>query len=301
MHNRALRRTIPVLSAILLFLFYINVFAQQTKVRDLKHSLWKITSKSNTVFLLGSVHVLKQDAYPLDKSIEMAYENSPRLFFEINLDEVDAQKLQQLTIAEGTYLDGRTIKDDLSKQTYEFTKKTLTDQGLSIEQFKQLKPWLLAITVESNELQRLGFDQSQGIDNYFYERAKKDKKKIDSFETAEYQLTILSDMPASMQETQLLQTMKDIGDVQNEVNAVIDAWKSGNEEALDTILLKSFQDYPDVYQRLITDRNKSWLPKIESLIGQKENTMIIIGAAHLVGKDGILAMLKQQGYQVDQL
>jgi uncharacterized protein YbaP (TraB family) len=301
MPNRAFRKTTIVLSAILLFLFCINVFAQQTKGLDRKHPLWKISSKTNTVYLLGSVHVLKQDAYPLDKSIEKAYENSPRLFFEVNLDEVDTQRLQQLTVAKGVYNDGRTLKDDLSTQAYEIAKKRLMDQGLNIEKFGQFKPWLLAMSIEVNELQRLGFDPSRGVDKYFYEKAKQDKKKIDGFETAEYQLSLLGDMPAGMQEAMLLQTMKDIDDVQKEFNVIIEAWNSGNAEALDTVLLKSFRDFPDVYQRLITDRNNNWIPKIESLIGQKENAMIILGTAHLVGKDGILAALKREGYQVEQL
>ena len=300
MPNRAFRKTISALSAILLFLLCINVSAQETKGHDRKHPLWKISSKTNTVYLLGSVHVLKQDAYPLDKSIEQAYENSPRLFFEINLDEVDAQKLQQLTVAKGVYHDGRTLKDDLSAQTYEFAKKRLADYGMNIEKFERLKPWLMAMSIVVSELQRLGFDPSQGVDKYFFEMAKKDMKKIDGFETAEYQLNLLGDMPAGMQEAMLLQTMKDI-DVQKEFNVIIEAWKSGNAEALDAVLLKSFRDFPDVYQRLITDRNKNWMPKIESLIGQKENAMIILGAAHLVGKGGILAALKQEGYQVEQL
>jgi uncharacterized protein YbaP (TraB family) len=301
MPNRTFRKTILVLSAIILFFLCINVFAQQTKGLGRKHPLWKISSKTNTVYLLGSVHVLKQDAYPLDKSIEQAYENSPRLFFEINLDEVDAQKLQQLTVAKGVYHDGRTLKDDLSTQTYEFIKKRLKDYSLNIEEFERFKPWLMAISIEASELQRLGFDPSQGVDEYFYEKAKKDKKKIDGFEVAEYQLNLLGDMPAGMQEAMLLQTMKDLDDVQKEFNVIIEAWKSGNAEALDALLLKSFRDFPDVYQRLITDRNKNWMPKIESLIGQKENAMIILGAAHLVGKDGILSSLKQKGYQVEQL
>lgn len=301
MPKRAFRKTILVLSAILLFLLCINVFAQQTKGLDRKHPLWKISSKTNTVYLLGSVHVLKQDAYPLDKSIEKAYENSPRLFFEINLGEVEAQKLQQLTVARGVYHDGRTLKDDLSAQTYKFVKKRLEDYGLNIEDFERFKPWLMAMSIEASELQRLGFDPSQGVDNYFYEKAKKDKKKIDGFETVEYQLNLLGDMPAGLQEAILLQTMKDVDDLQKELNVIIEAWESGNAEALNTVLLKNFRDFPDVYQRLITDRNKDWMPKIESLIGQKENAMIILGAAHLVGKGGILAALKQRGYQVEQL
>ncbi len=301
MTNSSLRKTIIILSVILLFLLRINVFAQQAKGVDRKHSLWKISSKTNTVYLLGSVHVLKQDAYPLDKSIEKAYENSPRLFFEVNLDEVDAQKLQQLTLTKGMHNDGQTLKDDLSAQAYEFTKKRLTDQGLNIEKFERLKPWLLALSIAASELQRLGFDPSQGVDKYFYEKDKKDKKKIGGFETAEYQLNLMGDMPAGMQEAMLLQTLKDIDNMQKEFNVILEAWKSGNAEALDKVLLKDYQDFPEVYQRLITERNKNWMPKIKSLIGQKENAMVILGAAHLVGKDGILSGLKQEGYRVEQL
>ncbi len=301
MPNRAFRKTISILSAILLFLLCINVFAQQSKENDRKHPLWKISSKTNTVYLLGSVHVLKQNAYPLDESIEKAYESSPRLLFEINFDQVDEQKIQQLTVAKGVYNDGRTLKEVLSKHTYELVKKRLAGQGLDIQKFERFKPWLLALSIEVSEMQRLGFDPSKGVDKYFYEKAKKDKKERDGFETAEYQLNLLGDMPAEMQEAILIKIMEDIDNVQKEVNVIIEAWKSGNVEALDTVLLKSFESFPDVYQKLVADRNKNWMPKIESLIGQKENVMIIIGAAHLVGKDGILAALKQKGYQVEQL
>ena len=151
------------------------------------------------------------------------------------------------------------------------------------------------------ELQKSGFDPSQGVDKYFYNKAKKNGKKIDGFETAEYQLNLLGDLPADMEETVLLQTMKEHDDIQKEIVAIIEAWKSGDADVLDTILLKSFKDYPGVHKRLIVDRNKNWLPKIESLLGQKENVMIIVGAAHLVGKDGVIAVLKQRGYQVEQL
>lgn len=301
MHNRPFRQIISTLSVILLLLITINAFSQQTKDHDKKHPLWKISTKTNTIYLLGSVHVLKEDAYPLDTSIEKAYENSQRLFFEVNLNEVNAQKLQQLTVDKGFYNDGRTIKADLSTETYELVKKHLSEDGMNVENFDRFKPWLLAMTIEVRELQRLGYDPRLGLDKYFYEKAEKDKKKIDSFETAAYQLNLLADMPAYMQEEMLLQTLKDIAEGEKELNMIFEAWKTGNAEVLDTDLLKSFRDYPEVYKRLVLDRNNNWMPKIESLIGQKENAMIIVGTAHLVGKDGILMTLKQKGYQVDQL
>ncbi len=301
MPARSLRRTSAVLAAIFLSLLCINAPAQHSEAVKGKHSLGKISSKSNTVYILGSVHLLKEDDYPLDKSIEDAFENSSRLYFEINLDTIDKEKMQQLTVAKGTYGGGQTLKDGLSNQTYEFTKKRLADLGLNIEQFERIKPWLLAVTMDMLELQKLGFDKSRGVDAYFYEKARKSGKKVDGFETAEYQLSLLGDMPAAMQETLLLQTMKELDEEQKEMTTMVKLWKSGDADALDAVLLKSFRDYPGLYKMLVADRNNSWLPKIESLIGQKENVLIIVGAAHLVGKEGIIALLRQKGYQAEQL
>jgi uncharacterized protein YbaP (TraB family) len=266
-----------------------------------KHSLWKVSSKTNTVFLLGSIHLLKQDDYPLDRAIESAYEKSSRLYFEVNLDTVDEQKLQRLAIAKGTQTNARTLKDDLSTQTYETARKHLSDIGLTIEQFSALKPWLLATTLVVGELQKLGYDPGQGIDKYFYDKAKKDHKSVDGFEMAEYQVGLFSDMTASVQEALLLQTLSEIHEIGLQFPAIITAWKSGETEALDSTLLKSFQEYPAIYKTLLSDRNRNWLPKILSLIGRGENCMVVVGTAHLVGADGIIAILKQKGYRVEQL
>ncbi len=301
MPGRTFRRSIAVLSGMMLFLFCFSAFSQQVKQPNQRHSLWKIQSKTNTVYLLGSVHVLKQDSYPLDDNIEQAYRQSGRLFFEMNLEEAESPRLQQLTMAKGTYRDGTSLKDDLSKQTYELVQKELPELGLSMEQVNRLKPWLLAMTLEMSKLQQLGFDPNQGIDKYFYDKARKNNKKIEGFETGEYQLNLLGEMPARMQEAMLLQILNDVNGVLKEIDSIVEAWKTGDAEELDKFLLKSFRDYPDVYQRLIVNRNKNWLPKIEALVGQKENVMVIVGAAHLVGKDGILAALKRDGFQVEQL
>ncbi|MGE5173482.1 MAG: TraB/GumN family protein [Betaproteobacteria bacterium] len=206
----------------------------------------------------------------------------------------------QLTIAKGVYHDGRTLKDDLSEQTYKYAKKRLPDLGLEIEKVETLKPWLLAMTFGISELQKLGYDENRGVDQYFYKKAKNDGKKVDGFETAEYQLDLFGDMPAALQEALLLQTMQELGEMPKVLAVLVAAWKSGDEAALDQVLLKSAKEFPDLNKALIIDRNKKWLPAIESLVGRQENVMIIVGAAHLVGKDGIIAALKQKGYQVEQ-
>jgi len=266
-----------------------------------KHPLWKVSSGTNTVYLLGSVHLLKQDDYLIDRSIEEAYENSSQVLFEVNLDTTDEQKIQQLVITKGTYTDARTLKDDLSNKTFEAARKFLSDMGMDIEQFKTFKPWLLATTLSISELQRLGYDPSQGVDKFFYEKAKKDGKRVDGFETAEYQLSIFSDMPVSVQDALLLQTMKELHDLGMQFPLIIEAWKSGDSQALSNILLNSFKEYPGIYKALLVDRNNKWLPKIQTLIGLKENSLVIVGAAHLIGADGIIASLKYKGYRVERL
>lgn len=301
MYIRNLRKSFAGLATFLLILLHTSAFAQQSPAAGPKHSLWKVSSKTNTVYILGSVHLLKQGDYPLDQVFEKAYENSQQLYFEIDLDNVDNQKLQQLTVDKGTYGSMQSLSQAISKQTYELAKQRLAGLGLKIEQFERLKPWLLATTIAVAELQKLGYDPGEGVDQYFYRKAKTDGKKVDGFETAEYQLNLLADMPARMQEEMLLQTLKDLDETSTQIAAVVDAWKAGDAVALDNLLLKSFKDFPDVYKTLVVDRNMNWLSKIEPLIGRKENVMIIVGAAHLVGKDGLIAALKQNGYQVEQL
>jgi uncharacterized protein len=266
-----------------------------------KHSLWRIRSKTNTVYLLGSVHMLKKDDYPLGSSIERAYDNSSRLFFEVNLDLVDQQKLQQLVISIATYTGTRTLKDDLSKQTYAAVQKRVSDMGLNIEQFNMIKPWFLGLTLSIGTLQKLGYDYHKGVDNYFYEKAKQDGKSIAGFETMEYQMGLFSVLPADMQDTMMLQTLKELDVIESRISEIVEAWKTGDADGLGSILLKSYQEYPAVHKAIVLDRNRNWLPRIQSLIGQKQNCMVIVGVAHLVGADGIIALLKQKGYQVEQL
>ena len=283
---------------------YPNSSSEQEKsVRDSskKHCLWKVSYGTNAVYLLGSVHLLKQDDYMLDWNIEKAYENSSRLLFEVDFDTIDEQKIQQVSITKGTHTDKKTLKDDLSAQTFEIARKRLSDIGLDIEQFKTLKPWLLATTLSVVELQRLGYDPKQGIDIYFYKKARKDGKRVDSLETAEYQLSVFSDLPVSVQDAMLLQTLSELQDIENQIPVIIKTWKSGDAEALVKVLLNSFQEFPGIYKTLLVDRNKKWLPRIQALMDLKENSMVVVGAAHLIGADGIIASLKQKGYRIEQL
>lgn len=250
---------------------------------------------------MGSIHYLKPQSYPLHQALEEAFKNSRKLVLEINLDSGDKDKGPQLMLMKGVYPGGKTLKDGVSEETYKLAEKELNGLGLDIKTFSQFKPWLVALTVAALKLQKLGFDPNHGIDRYFFRKAKNENKEIIGLETLEYQMDLFDGMAERTQELMLLQTLKDGGSTEQTLDAVVKAWASGDTNALDTALLQGIREYPEVYRKLILDRNRSWLPKIESYLSQNENYLVVVGAGHLAGKDGIIEMLKAKGYSVEQL
>lgn len=265
-----------------------------------KRPLWKIQSKKNVVYLMGSIHYLKPQNYPLDQAMEDAFKNSKKLVLEINLESADKEQ-QQLMLMKGLYTDGRTLKEGVSAETYVLAEKELKALGSDIRSFNQFKPWLVALTITALKLQRLGFDPNHGIDRYFYRKAKAENKEIAGLETFEYQIDLFDGMSERTQELLLLQTLKDVHAMEGVVDTIVKAWASGDMKTLDSVLLRSLREHPEVYQRFVSDRNRAWLPKIESYLSQSENYMVVVGAGHLAGKDGIIEMLKAKGYSVEQL
>lgn len=295
LHTRNLRKSLGLI-VVLYLLICINALAQADSK---KHCIWKVTSKTNTVYIVGSVHLMKEDS-KLDEIFEKVYKDSSRLFFEVDLDHMDQQKTLEITASSGLYPEGVTLKDRLSRQAYESASKGLSSLGLNIEQVENLKPWLISVTIAATRLQMLGYDPNRGVDRYLFNKARKDGKKVEGLETMDYQLNLFASMSDKMQEEMLLQTLKDLDEIESNVDSIMAAWKTGDTKKLEETLLKSFEEYPEMYKLLITDRNRNWLPKIESLLGQNEKSMVVVGAAHLIGKDGIIPALRQKGYMVEQ-
>ncbi len=266
-----------------------------------KRSLWRVRSKSNVVYLLGSIHYLKPQSYPLAQEMEAAFKDAKKMIFEINLESAEGGRAQQLMAAKGIYTDRTTLKDHVSPATYALAEKQLKELGLDIQIFNQFKPWFTALTVLALKLQAMGFDPGKGIDQYFFRKAKKEKKEVGGFETLEYQFSLFDGMPERVQESLLLQTLSGGDLTETAVDAIVKAWTAGDLQALETLLLQGLKEFPELYQRLIVERNRAWLPKIESCLSQNENYLVVAGAGHLAGKNGLIEMLTAKGYSVEQL
>jgi uncharacterized protein len=263
--------------------------------------LWKVSSKQNTVYLLGAIHLMREDGYPLNKSIESAYHDAQTLVLEINLDDASSSEAQALMISKGLYPAGQTLHESLSPKTYELVKKKTEELGLDIQQVNRLKPWLVTITLAAMQLEQLGYDSKLGIDKHFFDKAKADKKEILGLESIEYQVSLLEGMSSGNQEAALLETIQELDLFKKEFEDIIKAWSNGETQKLDELLLESFKDYPELLNQLIIQRNKNWVPMIDEFLNHKGNVLVVVGAAHLIGNKGVIEMLREKGYVIEQL
>lgn len=268
-----------------------------------KSFLWEVRSESNTVYLLGSVHFATKSLYPLKNTIRHAYQQSDHLVVEINPDVVPPEKMQALMLKRGVYTGGETLVSKVTKETYAQVDAQLKKSGMPIELFLKFKPWFVALTLTNLEVQRLGFDPAHGIDRYFLNQAK-GRKPILELESIEEQIALLDSLSDREQELFLLYTIEDLKSLEAQMNILMKAWVDGDTAAVESVLRKSIADRPElgpVYKRLIDERNRKMLEKIEGYLKTDRRCFVVIGAGHLVGKEGLVEQLRQKGYTVRQL
>jgi uncharacterized protein YbaP (TraB family) len=251
--------------------------------------------------LVGSVHLLTKDFYPLNPALERAYKDSDLLVEEVDIAELSGAGSQMSMLTRGIQPSSKPLDTVLSAATMALLSKKAQDVGLPIEALKQFKPWMIALTIEAMEWQKAGFDPELGLDKHFYNQAKADGKTVQALETIDYQISRFDEMPLDLQDHLLAETLKSIDTEQTSMSRLIESWRTGDAAAVERIVLKDLQQEPQLYQRLLVERNRNWLPKLEALFAQRTRAMVVVGAAHLVGPDGLVAMFRAKGYKVEQL
>ncbi|MBN2001476.1 TraB/GumN family protein [candidate division KSB1 bacterium] len=290
---------IKKLKIFVILLWLIGTVPSRTE--DNKHTIWQVKSNTNTVYLVGSIHLLKKDNYPLDLVYNKAFMDADKVVFEINPDSMAVPGIQFIMLGAALCDSGKTLQSYISEETSQLALEKTKELGLDLEGLKQFKPWFVATTITAQVLGRLGFDAQYGLDMYFAQKAKQSAKKMSGLETVQYQLNIFTQMSDDMQELLLRQTLEDMEIIETELGKIVSAWETGHLEALEEDLLASFTEYPQVYQSVIVDRNNNWLKKIDGFLQRKTNYFIVVGTGHLLGEDGLVQRLKKMGYIVNQM
>lgn len=283
-----------------IFLFLPSLSAQETTGAPSKSCLWKIESEKNTVYLLGSIHVLRKANYPLKKPIEDAFDDVRRVVFEIHLDSAEMMSTQMMILSKGMFDDDMNLQNSIDSTTYDRMRMKFEDFGISLGQMNRFKPWFAALTLTTLTMQKLGFDPMYGIDRYFFQKAKQTGKKISALETVGDQIQLLDELSKMNPKDLILQTLTELDFLGKEIDALVASWESGDTRNLENMVLRSFREYPEIYCKFIFQRNMEWLPKIQYFFTLEENVLVIVGAGHLLGEEGLISSLRQEGYTVNQ-
>jgi len=263
--------------------------------------LWKPTRGQGTVYLVGSVHLLTKDYYPLSPVLDAAFKDSDLLVEEVDLAEMTAPDNQLTILMRGMLPAGQSLEAVVSPATFALVSRRVADLGMPVEPLKRFKPWMLALTLLSLEWLKAGFDPDLGLDKHFYDRARTEGKAVQGLETLDFQISRFDEMTPNEQDRLLMQTLKELDTQRTSVTALADAWKAGDSSTIERIVLQDVRQEPLMYQRLLVDRNRNWLPKIEALFARRGRAFVVVGAAHLVGTDGLISMLRARGYTVEQM
>jgi len=267
-----------------------------------RNFLWKATSPSGgVVYLAGSVHLLTPEYYPLDPAFDEAFKASDVLVEELDMHEMQAANSQMAMLTRGMLPAGQSLDKVLSAETMSAVLKKFEELGMPLEPMKQFKPWLLSLVLQGFEWQKAGFDADLGLDKHFYDLAIGSGKQVQGLETLAFQLSRFDEMSTELQDRLLSETLKELETTKTSFTRMADAWKSGDIPTIEDLVLKDLKAEPQMYNRLLIERNRNWLPKIEALFSRQKPAFVVVGAAHLVGSDGLLQMLKAKGYKVEQL
>jgi uncharacterized protein YbaP (TraB family) len=291
-----MRHTSRRIAALLALVLLLTAQAAQAKTFG-----WKATGKGGTIYLIGSIHVMSESFYPLNPALEAAFKDSDLLVEEVDLAEMLDPTAQLSMLSRGMLPSNTSLDKVVSPATLTLVQKTVGDLGTAGAPLMRFKPWMLAIALQGMELAKIGFNPALGLDQHFYDQAQTTGKGVQGLETVDFQISRFDGMTPEQQERMLVETLKELATETAMVGKLGDAWKAGDVAAIERVALADLTSDPVIYQRLLVERNNNWMPKIEALFARRGRALVVVGAAHLVGPDGLIAKLKAKGYSVEQL
>jgi len=263
--------------------------------------VWAVRGAHNIVYLAGSIHMLPAGDAALPPGFDRSYADSARLVMEMDLGKFDPMEAMSWMMDHGTLPAGTNLRGVLGEQRYGRVSAAATGLGLPMSALDSLAPWVVGIEITDLAYEHEGYDPEQGVEEQLVRRAEKDGKPTAGLETLPEELSSLTDLSNADQIRMLDQTVDDLKDLKSEMRDVTSAWRRGDATRLAALLSSEYNSFPSLYKPLVTDRNRRWLPQVEELLRAHDNSMVLVGALHLVGQGGLLELLRKKGYVITQL
>jgi len=287
-----------VILALAMLLLVPPMSAQEPVADEAMTFMWRAQRGGTTVFLLGSVHAMREDSYPLPPAMEAAFDSVEKLVFEVDLDDLGSAAIQML--AAGT-LDGEeTLEEIVGPATWTRLMIHVEKTSFPAGMFQRMKPWMAAVTITALAMTEAGYLSSAGVDAYFSRRAEEAGKERIALETVEFQVGLFADLTAEQSLAFLRYSLIDLETVIPELDELSANWRAGKVAAVEALMAEGFDEFPELLDKMVTDRNRAWMSPIEELLAGDSNAMVVVGALHLVGEDGVVNLLRKKGYTVER-
>ena len=283
----------PHLLSLLLLIFAFSAQAEAP--------LWKIENGGKHLFIGGTIHLLTPSDYPLPAAFEVAYKQSAKVVLETDMQKLQSPEFQATMMRRLSYSDGASLQQVLNKNTYQALEQFFSTRGIPMASIIGFKPGMVATMMTMVELQRLGL-AGIGVDAYYNTKSISDGKNLGQLESVESQLDFIANMGVGQEDAMLAYSLEDIEKLPALMQSMKDAWRQGDMEKLKEIGITPFKnEFPAIYKALLVDRNNAWMPKIEAMLNTAEVELILVGALHLAGADGLLSQLSSRGYKLRKL
>lgn len=266
--------------------------------------LWKVSDADNSVYLLGSFHLLKQDDYPLPKEIDAAFDDAEALVFEVDPREMTAPETAAIIQKYAAYDEGKSLTTALPKATYDKLGNLISMTGGSVQTLEQSEPWMVSLSLVLGITNAMGFKADLGMDRHLMARAAEAGKPTAGLETIEDQMKAMDSVSHAEQAQGLQEFLDDPKQAIKQMQDLHDWWRAGNVDKLDSEMRAEMaRKSPESYKLLDVDRNNAWLPKVEARLkdSKSDDTLVVVGSLHLLGEDGLVEKLRAKGYAVERV
>ena len=274
--------------------------------------LWKVSDNDNSVYLLGSFHMLRADDYPLSADVDKAFADAEALVFELPPEEMGSPELGKAMIAAAVRTDGKTLDDDLPPDVEAHYDAWLLANEAAIgkaiggnaQVLQMFEPWFVGLMITIVEAQKQGMESKLGLDMHLANAAKDAGKPARGLESGREQLAFFDGMSTVEQVQMLDESTTGAADGKQELESLHRKWRAGDADALwKEMALETRRKYPALYRRINTDRNDAWVPKVQAMLARPggDDTLVVVGALHLLGGDGVVEKLRRKGYRVERV
>lgn len=257
--------------------------------------LWALDDADSRVYLLGSIHVLTEADYPLHAAVEAAYAEADVVAFEVDPATM-AEEVVRLLPRYGLDPDQRSLRSVLPDSVYQALAGVLAPHGLEPSMLDGMRPWAVSLTVSELSSTHLPLKAEWGVDQHLHRRAVADQRETAALETAADQFAALADLPEAVQVAALAETLASVDQLPAELEATAALWRAGDAPGLARRIKRQMGQQPVAIKQLLSRRNRAWIGPIEALLGRSDTVLVVVGAAHLVGPDNVLALLAARGH-----